>query len=211
MLFLDKFLVVLVIQLYYLVEFFHSFDNNIFDIRKTVLKGKYMENCVIPDNFSENLLRLFDTNTSGDDECQIICKDPTDKNKYITGLIKHIEKLSNKVSVINYVDNNKYDELLSKNIVFLNLIDCSAVNTIIECIVRNTPVLVNKLPAIVEVLGDKYPFYYNNLDDIENKINNYRKFWITTSYLKNLDKEKFKIEYFMNSIKNVLIWTLNIK
>jgi len=40
------------------------------------------------------------------------------------------------VEITHYKSNEEYDELLSKNIVFLNLVDASAVNTIIECIAR---------------------------------------------------------------------------
>ena len=60
-----------------------------------------------------------------------------------------------------------YDLLLMQNIVFINLIDASAVNTILECIVRNTPIIVNKIDGIIDYLGEDYPLYYNELSVIQ--------------------------------------------
>jgi hypothetical protein len=77
----------------------------------------------------------------------------------------------NSVDIIEFIDNNIYDNLLTENIVFLNLVDASAVNTIIECIARNTPLIVNRHPAVIELLGEKYPLYYeNNMEYTEMNI-----------------------------------------
>lgn len=78
-------------------------------------------------------------------------------------------KLDN-VKYLERLDNESYDELISKNIVFLDLFDSSANNIIMECISRNTPILVKKLPAIVEYLGEEYPFYFNTLEEAEEKL-----------------------------------------
>ena len=56
-----------------------------------------------------------------------------------------------------------YDRLLSRNVVFLDLIDASANNSVIECLVRNTPLLVNRHPAVIEYLGPDYPLYFDDL------------------------------------------------
>ena len=50
--------------------------------------------------------------------------------------------------VIDWVDNQRYDKLLSRNLVFLDLYAASASNVVIECMRRNTPLLVNPLPAV---------------------------------------------------------------
>lgn len=105
------------------------------------------------------------------------------------------------VTIINKLLNFEYDILLSENIVSINLLDCSAANTIIECIVRNTPILINKLPAIVEYLGKDYPFYYENIVDAGNKANNIDMIKKTHAYLKSMDKTKLKIETFINDFK----------
>ena len=104
------------------------------------------------------------------------------------------------VEDINYISDDDYDFLLSKNIVFLDLWDVAACNSIIECIVRNTPVLINKLPAAIEYLGEDYPFYFEDLAEAEKKADDLELIRQTHEYLKNLPiKEKMTGEYFMKS------------
>ena len=96
---------------------------------------------------------------------------------------------------------------MSENIVFVNLVDASAVNTIIECIVRNTPIIVNKIPAVVEMLGENYPMYYTD-HDLNVKIIKYLKNdkYIKKAYyyLKNMNKKKFTIDSFLSEFTNIL-------
>ncbi len=104
------------------------------------------------------------------------------------------------VEEISYLSEEDYDALLSKNIVFLDLWDTAASNTIIECIIRNTPVLVNPLPAVIEYLGIDYPFYFSNLEEAEKKADDYELIKKTNEYLKNLPiKEKLTGDYFLKS------------
>jgi len=76
------------------------------------------------------------------------------------------------VQIISYLSNDEYDELLSKNIVFLDLYASSANNVIVECIARATPILVNPLPAVVEYLGHDYPLYFETLEEAAWKAEN---------------------------------------
>ena len=80
--------------------------------------------------------------------------------------------LYKKVKLLPFLPNDQYDQLLSENIVFLDLYDSVANNTIIECIVRNTPVLVNPLPSVIEYLGIDYPLYFNTLEEAALKAEN---------------------------------------
>jgi hypothetical protein len=110
------------------------------------------------------------------------------------------------VEILENISNSEYDILLSKNIVFVQLVDCTVSNTIIECIVRNTPVLINKLPAVVELLGVDYPFYYNNMNDANLKSQNIKLIEETYNYLRNLSKVKYSDGYFLDSIRNSEIY-----
>lgn len=114
----------------------------------------------------------------------------------IKTLIKYNE---DSVQLINELSNDEYDLLLSQNIVFLNLIEVSACNTLIECIVRNTPIVINKIDGVVELLGDDYPLYYDNIDDINN-ILTFDNILKAHYYLKKLDKRKYDINYFMDDL-----------
>lgn len=114
----------------------------------------------------------------------------------IKTLIKYNE---DSVELINELSNIEYDILLSKNIIFLDLIEVSACNTLIECIVRNTPIVINKLDGVVELLGENYPLYYDNIDDINN-ILTYDNIFKAHNYLKKLDKKKYDIKYFIDDL-----------
>ncbi|MCL4843167.1 MAG: hypothetical protein KJZ79_15070 [Bryobacteraceae bacterium] len=68
--------------------------------------------------------------------------------------------------------NDSYDALLARSVVFLHLHGAVANNAIIESIVRHTPVLVNPLPSVREYLGEKYPLYFDTLDEAAAKAAN---------------------------------------
>lgn len=76
------------------------------------------------------------------------------------------------VEQVNFLPDNQYDQLLSENIVFIDLYDACANNAILECIARATPVLVNPLEAVVEYLGPDYPFYFQTLEEAAAKAGN---------------------------------------
>jgi len=69
----------------------------------------------------------------------------------------------------DYLPPSDYDDWLTRNIVFLDLLCASANNAVIECIARATPLLVNPLPSVVEYLGEDYPLYYNSLEEAAEK------------------------------------------
>jgi hypothetical protein len=68
-----------------------------------------------------------------------------------------------------HVPDAEYDALLAENVAFVELYDASANNTVIECLARATPLLVNPLPAVVEHLGGDYPLYFGDLDEAARK------------------------------------------
>lgn len=67
------------------------------------------------------------------------------------------------VEALSWQPRESYDRLLSRSAVFLDLIDASANNAVIECLARDTPLLVNRHPAVVEYLGPDYPLYFDDL------------------------------------------------
>lgn len=129
------------------------------------------------------------------------CRVEKTRNKYLIGMVKMLEENHQSVEVLENIDNCYYDHLLSQNIVFLNLTDCSASNTVIECIVRNTPILINPLPAVVEVLGKSYPFYYRTMEEACEKSNDLTLIKLTHYYLRSMSKERFTGTYFLRSIQ----------
>jgi hypothetical protein len=128
------------------------------------------------------------------------------KNLY-TQEIKYLNLTPNTLSqnvLMKYCDEGEYDELLSKNIVFVDLFDASANNTVLECIIRNTPLIINKLPAVIEYLGEDYPLYFKDLEEVEQIINNKDLILSGHKYLANINKEELSMDYFIKKLISVL-------
>lgn len=81
-------------------------------------------------------------------------------------------EITGQVSKVAYLSDKAYDQLLTSNVVFLDLFDASANNAVIECIARATPLLVNPLEAVVEYLGTEYPLYFQSLEEASEKAEN---------------------------------------
>lgn len=120
----------------------------------------------------------------------------------VAQLNEEISHMIKSVATITYQSNENYDELLAKNIVFLDLIDAAAVNTIIECIVRRTPVIVNKIPGTVALLGENYPLFYKHISEVPSLISDI-KINQAHQYLRRLDIKRFQMKYFMEQMTGV--------
>ncbi len=111
------------------------------------------------------------------------------------------EKMLETVQQLVYIPHKDYDKLLAENIVIINLYDSSANNTVLECIVRNTPILVNPIEPVVEYLGEDYPLYFSSLEEAAEKAENFDLLYNAHRYLLNHPlKEKLKGDYFLESL-----------
>lgn len=184
-------------------------------IQKTHLIGKNMESYIKPNYSFEELIQNnfeFDKN--------IITISNDGYNKYTTYMNQYIEfikknnpdltimeiiKILNQnhlsVQSITQLDNKSYDELLSQNIVFIDLIEASASNTLIECIVRNTPIIVNPIEPVIERLGPNYPLYFTSYEQIPDLLCE-EKIKQAYEYLLFLDKKPYKFETWIESIRH---------
>lgn len=140
--------------------------------------------------------KLWLTGTKNYDKCK----------KLLLSEIKHFNinksSLDNNLMMKYTSTFREYDELLEKNIVFVDLIDASANNAILECIVRNTPIIVNKLEAVVEYLGEDYPLYFEKLTDIPSLLEK-DKIVEAHQYLCKLDKTELSIDYFCKKVFSI--------
>lgn len=174
-------------------------------IRKAVLKGKQMDGYYLPK--ATNIADIISPTTSPpaiEYSCDFSCRSKAIVNKYIVGLRDTIQTNHDSVEMINSLDNHSYDELLSQNIVFLNLVDCSGVNTVIECTVRNTIIVVNRHPAIIEILGKSYPGFYDTTVEAALILGDPKRLQKCYKHLVGLDKTMLKIETFMSSFARIL-------
>lgn len=68
------------------------------------------------------------------------------------------------IEVKEHVSDDEYDTLLQESVVFLNLVDAPANTTIIECLMRGCPIVVNRLQGLEEYLLREYPLFYEKQD-----------------------------------------------
>jgi len=92
----------------------------------------------------------------------------TDLNKAILKPFKDLSvpPIPSNLRVINRLSDQAYDELLTENVVFLDLYATSANNAVIECMIRHTPLIIKRLPATVEYLGPEYPLLFDDLAEV---------------------------------------------
>jgi hypothetical protein len=192
-------------------------SRNTLKMHKAALKGKDMNNYFPPKDLEKNLENILLTPECNDPNCisrnpmsrnpisrDPMCRDPH-INKFSKGLFDSIVSNVMSVEIIDKLNNDDYDNLLSHNVVFLNLIDCSAVNTVIECIVRNTPLIVNRHPALEELLGENYPGFYTSLYQASQLIQSYYSIYKIYKYLTTLDKTRYRLDTFLYVVQNIIL------
>ena len=105
---------------------------------------------------------------------------------------------------LHLLSDPEYDTLLAENVVFLLLGDCSAVNTVIECIVRATPIVVNRHPAIEEALGSDYPGFYDTLEQAAAIVNDPSAIHAMHEHIGRIDLDPFRIATFVRSLHTLI-------
>jgi hypothetical protein len=181
-----------------------KFKQEEYRIRKVCLKGKYMDNYYPCDKFTEKLSKaLIALEPTIENESKF-CSQTTLQNNWMKNMIEYVDNIVIKTDVISTVDNNSYDNLLTNNLVFLNLVDGSAVNTLIECIIRNTPVFVNKHPAAVEVLGADYPLYYDDPSKINQLLEEPLCIRDAYEHMKKINKSSYQINKFVKELLKIV-------
>jgi hypothetical protein len=173
-------------------------------IRKMALKGKYMDNYYPPKDLTEKLTAALSTLEVSDEGGSKFCSQTGLQNNWLKHMAEYLNRIITRTDVVGAVDNNEYDALLTNNLVFLNLIDGSAVNTLIECTVRNTPVFVNHHPAAVEILGTKYPLYYTTPDDINRLLEDPVCIKLAHDHMKKIKKGPYDIPQFIAGLEEII-------
>ncbi|MGA2118373.1 MAG: hypothetical protein ABSH56_26920 [Bryobacteraceae bacterium] len=110
------------------------------------------------------------------------------------------------VEHLPYLDAGGFDRLLSENLVFLDLFDSVCNNTVIECVVRETPVLINRLPCVEEYLGQEYPLYFSNLAEAGRITADKGRLLAAHRHLHALPKEPYTPEYFRRTLAESRIY-----
>jgi hypothetical protein len=180
--------------------------NNPFKIRKCALRGKDMSNYFREPGFFNKLVSCTSSQQSQADTSLMdgISRDCVFENKYVQGMFGMLWNNDASVDVMSHLADAEYDRLLAENIVFLNLYDASACNTVIECVVRGTILLVNRHPAIEEVLGTEYPGFYENLHDAANALKDLTRLCAAHAHLIKLDKHSLRLDTFIAGFQAIV-------
>jgi hypothetical protein len=110
------------------------------------------------------------------------------------------------VTILPYLSNDTYDTLLSSSVIFLDLYDMAACNVVLECIVRNTPLLINILPTTLEYLGVDYPFFYRTIEEASEKLHNLELITRTHEYLLRMDKSHLTPDSFVKQFESSTVY-----
>jgi len=120
----------------------------------------------------------------------------------------YLNSLKNNQSIIfhdGYLQAEDYINIFTRSIGFSFYDDCSASTAILEHIMTHTPVLVNRIPPIVEYLGEDYPMYLDDLSENADKLLMDRIFLQEVSdYLSTRSKKKeLSVNYFIDFFKKL--------
>ena len=120
------------------------------------------------------------------------------------------------VEIVTRLSNKDYDELLSKAVLFLDLIDASAVTTVVECLARCTPLLINPLPPVKEYLGKDYPLYFESLEEAATKLQDEgmilaaHQHMVENPLRKRITPQEFLNEFANTNTYKKILWTLSL-
>jgi GR25 family glycosyltransferase involved in LPS biosynthesis len=109
-----------------------------------------------------------------------------------------------KTIVLGQLTYNEYNAMLQNNIAFLDVLDSSANNCVLDCIARNTPILTRRHPAIVEYLGVDYPLYFDDVEHAQILANDIEAICDAHYYLRMYNKRPFNFHYALRQLYSML-------
>ncbi|KAF6252678.1 hypothetical protein COO60DRAFT_1643799 [Scenedesmus sp. NREL 46B-D3] len=174
-----------------------------FGLGKAALIGPSMAEYYKPTGIMERLeeaVLAAHAPPMGDNMCRL----GTAPLAYGKGIVDMVKAMDASVVLVPRLDDEAYDELLKANIVFLHLTDASAVNTVLECIVRGTPLIVNRHPALEEVLLPSYPGFYEDLVEAASMATDLRVLGRAREHMLALPKDGLRLSVFLEGVQRGL-------
>lgn len=101
--------------------------------------------------------------------------------------------------VTGYMQASEYDQTVCTSVGFMELIDASANNTILDYMGRKAPLILNRHPAAEEYLGADYPLFYDEFEhahellDVDLCLRAHR-------YLKAMDMSDLSLDFFVSRL-----------
>jgi len=106
----------------------------------------------------------------------------------------------NSVLQVKYLQKEDYHKIFESNIILLDLYLTTINNTFLEALISNTPILLNRKQEYIDLIGKDYPLFFDNISEINSLINDDKNILNATNFLKRIDKKKFNINFFIDSI-----------
>lgn len=103
------------------------------------------------------------------------------------------------IDIYEEMDADQYENIMRSSCIFIDLEDCVANNTVLECIKFNTPLITRRSPHLEEYLGFEYPLFFDTNEDLvplldENEM--LARIEQAHLYLRNMDKSHVSLETF---------------
>lgn len=87
------------------------------------------------------------------------------------------------------LDAEAYDERMARGVCMTKLFGAAANNVVVECMARDTPLLVNRLPEVEWYLGQEYPLFFDSqdLDQAARNVYDEKRVLAAHEYLRDRD------------------------
>jgi hypothetical protein len=108
------------------------------------------------------------------------------------------------VQELSYLPADAYDRLLTDNLVFIEVITSSANNAVVEAIARDTPIVINRHPAVVEYLGPDYPLLYDDIAQVQSLLT-IPRIRDAHAYIRAMDKTDLTVEHFIDQMRRFML------
>ena len=165
------------------------------------------------DEYVLNDLKIYYIGCSSEDNIQMFHTLKTHYDKHILLIDYESQHIItneftykiNESNIILDIENSKHSfiEKIKSNILFIYAEELTKTDKISLFIEYNIPFFINKTSSAIEYLGNEYPLYYENTDDIQHKINNENIINVLKdgyNYLVALNKQDMSFEYFNSEI-----------
>lgn len=111
--------------------------------------------------------------------------------------------VNDSVEWVGRLTDDEYDDALASSVVFLDYTDTAANTLVVECIVRNTPILLRRSPAAEDYLTRDYPLFFSNADEAAEKADDLDLILAASRFLKDLPtKPSLTIDAFLEALVN---------
>ena len=110
--------------------------------------------------------------------------------------------LLGEVEVLPRLSHLDYDALVSSSLIFSEYWDVSASNVVVEAIARNTPLVVNRHPALEEYLGADYPLFFDQFTAVRELLSDPIRIRSACQYMHSLDKRWLSATLFADNVVN---------